>query len=295
MRVATRLRRLAGTAVEAAGRALDPSRPHAVRLSDPPSARPGPRYGYGRPQHPRILEVLARHDATYGTQLDELLAFSDDLVRIPRHPKQGEPCWLNAWLLGLDTVSLYGYLRARRPRHYVEVGSGFSTLLADRARRDGGFPMRITSIDPQPRADVDAVCDEVVRQPLELTDLDRLTDLGPDDLLFVDASHRVFSGSDMVAFYLDALPELQPGLLVAIHDILWPDDYLPEWTEYWFSEQYLLGAYLMAEAPWIRPLLACNYVSGHAELQHRLDPLWERPELEGVDPRGFAFWFTVGD
>jgi hypothetical protein len=167
-------------------------------------------------------------------------------------------------------------------------------MVVARAKRDGGLPTTITSIDPHPRAGIDTLCQRVIRQPLESSDLAVFADLRAGDVAFYDGSHRVFTNSDTTVFYLEVLPELPPGVLVGIHDILWPDDYLPEWADYWFSEQYLLGAYLLAETPWLTPLLACNYVSGQTELSTVLDPLWKEPALAGVDTRGFCVWFRTG-
>jgi hypothetical protein len=153
--------------------------------------------------------------------------------------------------------------------------------------------MRLTSIDPSPRAGIDRLCDDVLRRPLESVDLSVLTGLKAGDLLFFDASHRVFMNSDTVTFYLDVLPELSNGVIVGIHDILWPDDYPPEWEEYWLSEQYVLAAYLLGGGRGIRPLLACNYAAHEPELSRVLEPLWRDPRLKDVDQRGFCFWFAV--
>ncbi len=268
--------------------------PYRLQLDCPTSSQNHPRYGYGKAVHRRIEGVLARHDDRYQAELERLVAFTEDLSRIPVDETDGrEPCWDNAYLPGFDTVALYGFLRSREPRRYVEVGSGYSTRVVHRARSDGGLATAITSIDPNPRRQIDELCDEVIRQPLEQLDPSVLTSLQADDMLFVDASHRVFQNSDMVAFYLDILPELPDGLLVGVHDILWPDDYLPEWSEYWFSEQYLLAAYLIADTPWLVPVLASNYALGQPDLAAVAAPLWARPEMAGVDKRGFGFWFTI--
>ncbi len=289
-----RWREMAARAADRAADRLHPYWTHHIRLESAPSARPQPRYGHGRPPHAGLEAYLARHGETYRAELAALVAFRDDLVRIPRRRERpGEPCWDNAFLLGLDTVSLYGYVRRRAPARYVEIGSGNSTTVVARARADGALGTRIVSIDPRPRAEVDALCDEVVRQPLELVDLARFAALEPGDMVFVDASHRVFTNSDMVAFYLDVLPSLPSGVLVGIHDILWPEDYLPEWSPYWFSEQYLLAAYLLGGGEGVQPVLPCHFASGVPELAAVLEPLWREPALAGVDRRGFCFWFGI--
>jgi hypothetical protein len=272
-----------------------PANSFAIELGYAPTAENRPRWGYGRPPHERMRAVLSHHDDEYRQNLELIAGYRDELLAFDLHHGGGlDPCWLNAWLLGLDTASIYGLIRSWAPARYVEVGSGFSTMVVARAKRDGGLPTTITSIDPHPRAGIDALCQRVIRQPLESTDLGVFADLRAGDVAFYDGSHRVFTNSDTTVFYLEVLPELAPGVLVGIHDILWPDDYLPEWADYWFSEQYLLGAYLLAETPWLTPLLACNYVSGHPDLSKVLDPLWKEPALTGLDPRGFCVWFRKG-
>jgi hypothetical protein len=238
--------------------------------------------------------LIARHEATYSAELEQLGVWEDELASIDvRRTDPLQPCWLNPWLFGLDGASIYGYLRTLQPAHYVEIGSGNSTMFAARAKRVGGLDTVITSIDPAPRSSVDELCDTVMRLPLENVALDTFRGLGPNDIVFVDNSHRVFMNSDVTAFFLDVLPELPSGVLVGIHDILLPDDYLPEWAEYWFSEQYLLAAYLLAEAEWLEPVLACHYVSEHPELSQVLRPLWRRLAIPDRETRGFAFWLRI--
>ena len=178
-------------------------------------------------------------------------------------------------------AALYGFLREREPRQYVEIGSGVSTLCARRAIQDGGLATRITSIDPQPRADVDAACDHVIRAPLEQVDLGLFDDLGEGDIVFMDGSHHALANSDTVAFFLDVLPALPDGVLVGVHDILLPDDYPPEWADFHWSEQYLVAAYLLARGDQVRVELPCSYVHAHSELVCH-----PRPRLAHSGPRG---------
>lgn len=286
-----RLRRIAARASLSAAEAATGKRLLAL---DYPPRHLGPRYGYGRPPHARLLEILSRDDETYRRNLETLVGYREDLVAIGRgHADRVDPPWISNWLLGLDVVSLYGFLRARAPRSYVEVGSGTSTMWARRAIQDGGLPTRITSIDPEPRREVEGLCDRSIRQPLEAADLTVFGELSAGDVLFMDGSHRVLENSDATVFFLDVLPGLPAGVLVGVHDILLPDDYLPMWTEYFWSEQYLLAAHLLAEGWAIELELACSYVTQHSDLHRLLDPLWEALSIEELDRRGFAFWFTT--
>jgi hypothetical protein len=53
-----------------------------------------------------------------------------------------------------------------RPRVYFEIGSGNSTKFARHAIKLGGLQTKVISVDPHPRAEIYALCDEVIRMPL---------------------------------------------------------------------------------------------------------------------------------
>lgn len=256
--------------------------------------RPVPRWGHGRPRHPRLGALLdAGHDR-YRGHLDRVLALRDDLARIPLRepPTAPGPSWLNGWLPGLDAASLYGFLVAQDPAVYLEVGSGNSTRWARRAITDHGLRTRVVSIDPAPRAEVDALCDETLRAPVEDVDPAFFDRLGPGDVLFVDNSHRCLQNSDATAVFLDVLPRLPAGVLVEVHDVFLPDDYLPEWGGRLYSEQYVLAAYLLAPGSRLRVELPAWYVSTDPELRCVLDPLWDEIGLDR-ERHGVSFWFRT--
>jgi hypothetical protein len=263
-----------------------------VALEYPPTARSASAV---RTQGP-LYDIVAGGEAAYRSTLRTIASFESDLVRIPRTANDDRtPSWLNEFIPGLDAASVYTFLRSRRPRTYLEVGSGISTRFARRAIEDGKLETRIVSIDPSPRADIDALCDEVIRQPLELVDRAQLPALESNDVLFFDGSHRVFTGSDATVFFCDVLPTLAPGVLVGIHDIFLPDDYPDEpFGERHYSEQYLLAALLLGLPEWIELVLAAYYVSNRPELAGELSALWARPELAGIPTQGGGFWFELG-
>lgn len=280
---------------EHSGRRLEPNLPFTLRLDHPPTADARPRYGYGRPAHRRVEAVLQEGIARYCDHVAGFSAYVDDLAAIPVAGQDGpEPCWVNPWLIGLDTVSLYCFARRRRPARYVEVGSGQSTKVIDRARRDGGLRLEITSIDPQPRTEVDGICDRPVRLPLETVDLDAcFGGLAAGDMVFFDGSHRVLPNSDCVAFYLDVLPSLPPGVLVGVHDIWLPDDYPQDFLGLWWSEQYLVAALLVSQPEWLSVELPTYFASGLDEVSELMDPLFGRREMAGVNRRGSVCWFET--
>jgi hypothetical protein len=277
---------------------------HAIRggtrrtillLPYPPSVKDAPRYGHGLPSHARLSALLEQGLPSYRAVLEGFRPYAEQLSSIPvEKGNPREPNWRNYMLYGLDGVSLYSFMRERRPQRYIEVGSGNSTLFVDRARRDGGLSTHITSIDPQPRREIDEICDRVVRQPFESVSLDIFDGLQEGDIVYFDCSHRVFMNSDVTAFFLDVLPELPPGVLVGIHDIYLPDDYPagPYAQRYW-SEQYLLAALLLGEPDWITTVLPCWYVTGHPELAELAGSLHPPQATSPENPRGMIYWLQM--
>jgi predicted O-methyltransferase YrrM len=283
-------------AAEVAGRVATRLHDHLeyVGVDHLPQGRDRPLWGHGKPPNPRLERIISGGEAAYAEALEQVASYRVELARVAKHgPAPGEPHWCNAWIPPYDGAALYSAIRGFRPRRYVEVGSGISTLWAHRARRDGETGTVITSIDPSPRADVDAVCDHVVRGPLESSDLSVFGEVGPGDMVFVDNSHHALLGSDVATFFFDILPVLVPGVLVGIHDILLPDDYFPFWADYYFSEQYVLAGMLMAGDGWWEPVLAAWWASRQPRLASVLDPLWEAVSLDPQDRFGTSFWFRT--
>ena len=87
----------------------------------------------------------------------------------------------------------------------------------------------------------------MVPEHVQQLDLGLFETLHAGDILFIDSSHVVSTGSDVVQEYLQILPRLKPGVLVHVHDIFLPSDYPRKAVldNLWFwSEQYLLQAFL---------------------------------------------------
>ena len=280
---------------EAARRRLQPKFRHAVYLEHPPTADPAPRFGHGRPGQERIERWLAARRPDYAALVTRLARHGAAVTSLPvaADPSAEEPGLVQEWLPGGDILALYGLFRETAPARYVEIGSGTSTKVVARARRDGALTTTITSIDPAPRAEVDGLCDRVVRAPLESVDLSLFDELSPGDMVFMDGSHVAFMGSDVVAFTFDVLPRLSPGVLVGIHDVFWPSDYPPEWATYWFNEQYVLGGLLLGEPTWLEPVLPVHYVMADPELAAPLAAVWARPGLEAVERLGSTLWLRT--
>jgi methyltransferase family protein len=225
---------------------------------------PRPRWGFGLPVHPGIRQRLEGFRENYETCIDTLSRNRDALYAVPDDQTPGtlSPFWNNTWFSCLDGASLVSFLLTRQPKRYFEIGSGHSTLFARHAIVWGQLQTTVVSIDPRPRAEIDALCNQTIRQPLEQVQTDVFDRLEPGDILFFDGTHRVFTNSDTTAFFLEVIPRLRPGILVHIHDVFLPSDYPPQWNNRYYSEQYLLAAMLLCGNPPFKVVLpnffACN-------------------------------------
>jgi hypothetical protein len=202
----------------------------------------------------------------------------------------GTPYWRNGWFENLDPISLMGMLLIKRPEKYFEIGSGNSTKFARHTIASARLETKLLSLDPEPRASIDALCDSLIRRRLEDCDLSIFDDLSAGDIVFFDGSHRAFTNSDVTVFFLDVIPRLKKGIIVHIHDILLPWDYLPEWKKRLYSEQYLLAAMLLCPQPSFKVLLPNFFVSKDEELKRQVDTLIQPL---GCIAQGWSFWLEM--
>ena len=231
-------------------RGFKPDAHYRIRIEYPTSASNSPRW---KP-HPELERLIAAHDDNYRDSLELIQRYRPDT-----------PEWVSEWLPALDGAAIYAFIRSRSPSRYVEIGSGFSTRFAARAKSDGELATEIVSIDPRPRAEVDDLCDRVVRIPLEAADTRIFGELSEGDVLFFDGTHRTFMNSDATVFFLEVLPSLPAGVLVGVHDVFLPYDYPEDFADRYYSEQYLLAAHLLAGNPALEPVLPAFYVSRNEE------------------------------
>ncbi len=253
------------------------------------------RYGAGRPAHPELAELIGRSRGRYRDFLTELGELQPDFADVPAGGtyETATPFWLNAWFSPLDAIALTGMLRAHNPARLVEIGSGVSTKYARRAVQRYGLRTKLTSIDPQPRNEIDRLCDKVIRQPLERCRMEMFEDLDPGDIFFLDSSHRAFQGSDVTVFFLEILPRLKPGVIVHIHDIYLPYDYISGHVARLWNEQYLLAAALLFGAPRFEILFPSWFVGRDPELSAHANALLRRGPMAEFDLYGASFWMRM--
>jgi hypothetical protein len=225
--------------------------------------------------NPPLEQLISSHAPTMKANLESLRSIKPvvEALNAKKYPALSAINWENHFIPALDAFTLmWAGLSAKRI--YMEVGSGNSTLYVKAALLHEGRDTRIVSIDPQPRADVDKVCDEVFRQNVEDIDLAVFDRLEAGDVLFIDNSHRSFMNSDVTVCMLDIIPRLKPGVLIGVHDIFLPFDYFQTWNERGYNEQYLLACYLLAN-PGYFDIQFCNYWISVNRLHHEpLADIW---------------------
>lgn len=161
----------------------------------------------------------------------------------------------NGFFETVDAEIAYTLVRHYKPRRIVEVGGGYSSRVMaaalDLNSKLDGVHGELVTIDPFPdRFPKKALSDRVhlIAQTIQKVDLDVFLSLRSGDFLFLDSSHVVGIGSDVVREYLEILPRVADGVLVHAHDIFIPADYPREAVLHnlaFWSEQYLLQALLM--------------------------------------------------
>lgn len=255
-----------------------------------------PRYGHGLPAHNRLLKIIEGNRSEYAQFLNEMVKYAPQLAEIKPQGEEKDinaPTWNNGFLPGLDIAGIYTMLAEKKPAKYVEVGSGNSTKVAYKAKKDLDLNTQIISIDPMPRAEIDHLADTVIRKRFEDISTDMELDLEAGDILFIDNSHRILPNSDAMVFFMEVLPNLKKGVIVQIHDIYLPYDYPQFMCDRAYSEQYGLAFYLMANPERFHPILPNYFISEDKELSSIIAPLWENANTKNVERHGGSFWLEV--
>ena len=175
----------------------------------------------------------------------------------------------------------------------IEIGSGVSTacmLHAIRMNEEEGRETRVTCIEPFPKEAFHSIKNIThLRQPLQSAPLSLFAGLQAGDFLFVDSSHAVKIGSEVLRIYLDIVPALPAGVFIHVHDINLPYGYPRDaLSAYYASQETALLLALLTDNSRLS-ILAC--LSGlHYDCPDRLQSIMSdyRPEAnqEGLPAPG---------
>jgi hypothetical protein len=255
-----------------------------------------PRYGHGKPPHAELYAVINSNRDKYNGLLAKALENKEVFWEIKKASEESDatkPGWNNGFLPGLDIIGIYTILKEFKPKKYIEIGSGNSTKVAFKAKNENNLKTEIISIDPMPRAEIDSLANKVFRMPFEDIDINILDELNENDVLFVDNSHRILPNSDSMVFYLEILPRLKKGVIVHIHDIYLPYDYPQFMCDRFYSEQYGLAMYLLANPKKYQTILPNYFISEDKELSESISSIWKNKNLEGVEKHGGSYWLKI--
>lgn len=255
-----------------------------------------PRYGHGVPAHKGLNRIIENGVEDYKKYISKVIEYKERFWTIQDQQKETNskrPAWNNGFLPGLDIVMIYTLISELKPNKYIEVGSGNSTKVVYMAKQDNDLNTEIISIDPMPRAEIDDLADKVYRLPFEDLDFDVVDLLEEGDVLFIDNSHRILPNSDAMVFFLEILPRLKKGVVVHIHDIFLPYDYPQFMCDRFYSEQYGLAMYLLANPKKYKTIFPNYFVSENKELSTALSGIWEHPNMNGVERHGGSYWLQI--
>jgi len=175
-----------------------------------------------------------------------------------------------------DAEYWYQLIRMKKPKKIFEIGSGYSTLMANDAIRKNqeenpGYTCKHLCIEPYEMPWLEKTGVSVLREKVEDVETSLFSELGENDILFIDSSHIIRPEGDVLFEYLEIIPTLNKGVIVHIHDIFSPRNYPSEWLtlyiRFW-NEQYLLEAFMSQNNSW-KIIGSINYLhhNHHEELK----------------------------
>jgi predicted O-methyltransferase YrrM len=177
---------------------------------------------------------------------------------------------INSSFMAVDAHMYYSLIRYFKPKQIIEIGSGFSTLFANHALCQNAEKTKLTCIEPYPQSFLEELSSKnenilIIPKKLQDIDINFFSSLKADDILFIDSTHMLRTGSDVQIEYCEILPRLAPGVLIHVHDISLPKHYPSVYfdNELFWNEQYLLQAFLTFnsrfEIIWAGNYMMMNY------------------------------------
>ena len=206
-----------------------------------------------------LSKIIKKNADIYATNINSFDRLNDGIGAIDDDKFNLDLRWDNGFIPALDGICLM-WAASNTKGTFVEVGSGNSTKFLKTTKLQSNSAFRLLSIDPCPRSEINSLCDQIIRQPLESCDLSIFENLKKGDTVFIDNSHRSFMNSDVTTTMLDVLPRLRQGVRIGFHDIFLPFDYFENWSERGYNEQYLLASYLLSNENYFRIELPCYWL-----------------------------------
>jgi len=160
----------------------------------------------------------------------------------------------NGYFTFFDGQMYFAMIGHFKPRRIIEIGSGFSSALVLDACDYFELQIRLTCIEPEAQRlrgvlrDNDYRAIELIEQKVQDVGRGQFSSLQAGDILFIDSSHLLKTGSDVCFELFEILPILRPGVIVHFHDVSCAFEYPRNWVlDDWrgWNETYAVHAFLM--------------------------------------------------
>lgn len=190
-------------------------------------------------------------------QIKLVHSFRENYAELPFKPyKQPNVRYLfeNNYYSYIDGIVLYSMIRRFKPKRIIEIGSGYSSAnMLDTNELFFNNEIDITFIEPYPdrlyslMKESDRIKHTLIQKDVQSVSLNIFKNLQAGDILFIDSTHTVKTGSDVNYILFEILPLLQIGVLIHFHDIHYPFEYPEDWVlrGLGWNETYFLKAFLM--------------------------------------------------
>ena len=198
--------------------------------------------------------------------------------------------WINPAFSHADAMAYYCVLRELKPQRVLEIGSGYSTLVADMALRANGHGELIL-VEPYPKPFLRRLptVSRLIEQPVQaIPEAELVALIDSCQVWFIDSTHTVKTGSDCLYIYLKIMPQVGSDVLCHSHDIYLPYAMPPQMAlekNIFWTEQYLLQAYLL-DNPKAQVLFGSAYL-------HRAMPELSRAFMQGRKGGGGSIWYRL--
>lgn len=229
----------------------------------------------------------------FANLLNSFKPFVGELDGYPSHTHNANQFyWNNSMFSAPDAIMYYATIRKNCPRKIIEIGSGFSTLVAVDAVGANGVG-EIVCIEPNPSDALRYLAKKkritLMEKKVQTIPVSFFEHLKGNDILFIDSSHISKIGSDVNYQIFDIIPSLQIGVLVHIHDIFFPSELPRYWVEElnnFYNEQYIWMAFLMGNKSW-EIELAANFICNNMGKELKL---LAGDIVSPNTPSGSSFW-----
>lgn len=187
--------------------------------------------------------------------IKSLSKFYEELPFPVRKEKGFRFSYYNSYYTYTDAIVLFGMIRNFKPTRIIEIGSGYSSaLMLDTNEKFFQGKIQLTFIEPYSKDRLKLLIGDskdqnlrIIEKDVQNVPIEVFNDLTEGDILFVDSTHVVKTGSDVNYILFEILPRLNKGVFIHFHDIHFPFEYPKDWVlnGFGWNEAYFLRTFMM--------------------------------------------------